>query len=84
MRLRRIGVDLAKNVFQIHGVDSHERPVWRNGCRENAGCKRCLKTSSRAVRSGWKVAVVHTIGHGNCRRRDIESSSSRHSSSNRM
>jgi transposase len=29
MKLKRIGVDLAKNVFQIHGVDSHEKPVWR-------------------------------------------------------
>lgn len=25
MKLKRIGVDLAKNVFQVHGVDSHER-----------------------------------------------------------
>jgi transposase len=25
MKLRRIGVDLAKSVFQIHGVDSHEQ-----------------------------------------------------------
>lgn len=25
MKLKRIGVDLAKNVFQIHGVDSHEQ-----------------------------------------------------------
>lgn len=29
MKLMRIGVDLAKNVFQIHGVDCHEQPVWR-------------------------------------------------------
>lgn len=27
MKLMRIGVDLAKNVFQIHCVDSHEKPV---------------------------------------------------------
>ena len=25
MKLKRIGVDLAKSVFQVHGVDSHER-----------------------------------------------------------
>ncbi len=29
MKLMRIGVDLAKSVFQIHGVDCQERPVWR-------------------------------------------------------
>lgn len=28
MKITRVGVDLAKNVFQVHGVDGHERPVW--------------------------------------------------------
>ncbi|WP_249222804.1 IS110 family transposase [Noviherbaspirillum sp. L7-7A] len=28
-KLIRIGVDLAKNVFQVHGVDRFEKPVWR-------------------------------------------------------
>ena len=29
MKLSRVGVDLAKNVFQLHGVDRHGRVVWR-------------------------------------------------------
>jgi transposase len=29
MKIKRIGVDLAKNVFQVHGVDGNEQPVWR-------------------------------------------------------
>lgn len=29
MKLKRIGLDLAKQVFQLHGVDSHEQPVLR-------------------------------------------------------
>ena len=29
MKLIRVGVDLAKNVFQVHGVDRNEKPVWR-------------------------------------------------------
>lgn len=29
MKLKRIGVDLAKRVFQLHGVDSHEQVVLR-------------------------------------------------------
>lgn len=29
MKLSRIGVDLAKNVFQVHGVDSHEQAKCR-------------------------------------------------------
>jgi transposase len=29
MREIRVGVDLAKSVFQVHGVDRSEKPVWR-------------------------------------------------------
>jgi transposase len=29
MRLIRVGVDLATNVFQLHGVDHSEKTVWR-------------------------------------------------------
>jgi transposase len=29
MKLIRVGVDLAKNVFQLHGVDRSENEVWR-------------------------------------------------------
>ena len=29
MKLIRVGVDLAKNVFQLHGVDEDERAVYR-------------------------------------------------------
>ncbi len=29
MNVKRIGIDLAKQVFQVHGVDSHEQPVLK-------------------------------------------------------
>lgn len=29
MKIIRVGVDLAKNVFQAHGVDRNEKSVWR-------------------------------------------------------
>jgi len=29
MKIIRVGVDLAKNVFQVHGVDRNEKPVWK-------------------------------------------------------
>lgn len=29
MKIIRVGVDLAKNVFQAHGVDRDEKPVWQ-------------------------------------------------------
>ena len=29
MNISRVGVDLAKDVFQIHGADAHGKPVWK-------------------------------------------------------
>jgi transposase len=29
MKIIRVGVDLAKSVFQVHGVDRCEMVVWR-------------------------------------------------------
>ena len=29
MKITTIGIDLAKNVFQIHGVDDHGKPILR-------------------------------------------------------
>ena len=29
MKIIRVGVDLAKNVFHVHGVDHNEKPVWQ-------------------------------------------------------
>jgi len=28
-KLSRVGIDLAKNVFQLHGVDRHGKAIWR-------------------------------------------------------
>lgn len=33
MKITTIGVDLAKNIFQIHGVDAHEKPVVRRALK---------------------------------------------------
>ena len=67
MKLMRIGMDLAKNVFQIHGVDRHEKPMGGSVCRAIAGFNLCWRRSSRLVRSVWRVVVVRIIGRGNCR-----------------
>ena len=29
MEVKRVGIDLAKNVFQLHGVDRHEQAVFK-------------------------------------------------------
>lgn len=48
MKLTRIGVDVAKQVFQVHGVDRLEQPIW---CR-------------RLSRDSWLKAVVEAAGPG--------------------
>ena len=48
MKLTRVGVDLAKQVFQVHGIDRAEQPIW---------CKR-LK------RSRWIVELERAVDAG--------------------
>lgn len=48
MELIRVGVDLAKNVFQVHGVDQTEKPVWQR----------------RLTRQRWLEMVVKTVEPG--------------------
>ena len=48
MKLIRVGVDLAKNVFQVHGVDRAEKPVW------------CRKLN----RADWLKALLERIEPG--------------------
>src|SRR5437868_15509549 len=48
MKLIRIGVDLAKNVFQVHGIDRFEKPVWRK----------------KLNRADWLKAVLERIEPG--------------------
>ena len=44
MKLSYVGVDLAKNVFQLHGVDRHGKAVWRRRLRRGQWLKVLLDT----------------------------------------
>jgi transposase len=48
MKLMRVGVDLAKTVFQVHGVDRHERVVWRR----------------KLTRANWLKVFLETVEPG--------------------
>jgi transposase len=48
MKLIRVGVDLAKNVFQVHGVDRKEKAVWRR----------------RLTRENWVKVLLETVEPG--------------------
>jgi len=42
-KLSRVGIDLAKNVFQLHGVDRHEKTVWRRRLKRDNWLKVLLE-----------------------------------------
>ena len=48
MKLMRVGVDLAKNVFQVHGVDRSEKALWRR----------------RLTRESWLKVLRETVEPG--------------------
>jgi hypothetical protein len=61
MKLTRVGVDLAKQVFQVHGVDRSERAVW---------CKR-LKRARWISDLESEVEPGAEIGIGACGREQL-------------
>ena len=70
MKLIRVGVDLAKNVFQVHGVDRNEKAVWRRKLARETWIKVLLETAAPAARLAWRRAVARTTGPVHCRRTD--------------
>ena len=53
MKLIRVGVDLAKNVFQVHGVDRNEKAVWRRKLTRESW----LKVLREAVEPGCEIGM---------------------------
>ena len=47
MQISTIGLDIAKNVFQVHGIDAAEKVVVRNG----SDGARCWSSSKRCHRA---------------------------------
>ena len=53
MKLMRVGVDLAKNVIQVHGVDQNEEPVWRRRLAR----KKWLKVLCETAQPGCEIGM---------------------------
>lgn len=53
MKIIRVGVDLAKNVFQMHGVDRNEKPVWQRKLNR----KEWLKVLLEKIEPGCEVGM---------------------------
>lgn len=58
MDIMRVGVDLAKNVFQVHGVDTREKPVWQRSLRR----RQWLGAVTRSVVPGAEIGMEACAG----------------------
>ena len=63
MQLKRVGVDIVKSVFLIHGVDSHEQVKVRKQIRRQDFLQFFRQLGPVWLR--WKPAAVPTTGPGN-------------------
>ena len=61
-----IGLDIAKSVFQVHGIDAEGEVVVRRQLKRSARARR----SSRSCRPAWSAsrpAPRRIIGRASCR-----------------
>ena len=65
MQITTIGLDIAKNVFQVHGIDAAEQVVVRTQLRR--GQMLAFFKALPLALWAWKLARHPTIGHVNSR-----------------
>ena len=58
MKATRVGVDLAKSVFQVHGVDRWEKPVLKRRLQRNVW----LDELSQSVEPGCEIGIEACAG----------------------
>jgi transposase len=57
MEVIRVGVDLAKNVFQVHGVDAGERPVWEGRLKRASWLQEVVKRVEPGAEVGMEACA---------------------------
>jgi transposase len=57
MEIIRVGVDLAKNVFQVHGVDAQEYPVWQGSYKRAKWLGEIIKRVEPGVEIGMEACA---------------------------
>lgn len=57
MEIIRVGVDLAKNVFQVHGVDGQEQPVWQGKYKRDRWLAELIKRVPRRAEIGMEACA---------------------------
>ena len=63
MKLSRVGIDLAKNVYQLHGVDRHGKTVWKRRLKRHQWLKALLDKTEPGCEIGMEAcASAHHWG----------------------
>ena len=62
MKLSRIGIDLAKNVFQIHGVDRHGKTMWKRRLKRNQWLQAVSDKAGRLCDGYGSVCWCASLG----------------------
>ena len=57
MKLSRVGIDLAKNVYQLHGVDRSGKTVWKRRLKRHQWFKVLLDTVGPACEIGMEACA---------------------------
>lgn len=57
MKISRVGVDLAKNVFQLHGVDRHGKTVWKRQLPRDKWLKVLFATAEPGTMIGMEACA---------------------------
>ena len=57
MNISRIGIDLAKNVFQLHGVDRHGKAVWKRRLKRDQWLKAVLSQAEPGCEIGMEACA---------------------------
>jgi hypothetical protein len=60
MQITTIGLDIAKNVFQVHGIDAAENVVVRKQLRRSQVIQ--FSRTCRRVLWAWRPVPPRTIG----------------------
>ena len=60
MNITRVGIDMAKNVFQIHGVDDRGMPVLKKQLK-HAQVLACFVNLLPHAWSGWKPVTTRIV-----------------------
>ena len=63
MKMTTIGLDLAKNIFQVHGVDEQGQVVLKKSLKRTKVLP--FSPTWNRVALAWRPVAARTIGRGN-------------------